>query len=198
MSNKYIIQFTFCQLFIQQMCDFSTYIVIVSSIVFYFFIIIFFKRKESSHINDRMLSSFYGVEHAAIMKDIGLYISQIQTYKNLFSCANFFEIFHKHMNIKKANVFSSWYCWFMGTSYPRITITNIKKANSTFIVIKASVSYRTYTKYFINKILLSIKAYSALFCLNHPFSDITYHIDLYRIKIYQPIRYMLLSRLWEV
>lgn len=84
MSNKYIIQFTFCQLFIQQMCDFSTYIVIVSSIVFYFFIIIFFKRKESSHINDRMLSSFYGVENAAIMKDIGSYISKINIQKSVF------------------------------------------------------------------------------------------------------------------
>lgn len=56
----------------------------------------------------------------------------------------------------------------MGKSYPRMNITNIRKANSTFIVIKASVSHRTYTKHFINEILLLIKAFRALFCLNHP------------------------------
>lgn len=61
------------------------------------------------------------------------------------------------MNIKKANVFQAGIV-DLCLSYPRITITNIKKANSTFIVIKVSVPYRTYTKYFINEILLSIKA----------------------------------------
>lgn len=65
MSNKYIILFTFCQIFIQQVCDFFTYMVIVWSIDFYFFII-FFKTKESYSLNNHMLLLFNVVVHAAI------------------------------------------------------------------------------------------------------------------------------------
>lgn len=47
--------------------------------------------------------------------------------------------------------------WVFITPYPLKNIPDIDRANSTFMVFEADVSYRTYIKYLVNKNLILLK-----------------------------------------